>query len=1054
MMQPLTLTVSGFRSYSTVVTVDFTGKGLTAMLGNTGGGKSSLLEAITYALFRGTTWDARSSGQLIADDCDAMSVEFTFRHDGQRWRVRRTMHASNPNAGRHHLINLDTGEEVDRAKPVDARIESILGMGYETFLRVGLLPQGRFDQLLTAPTKERTARLRELFGADSLTEARRLAEKQKERLDGLIGQACFKRKAMPEDPAQAARDAGMRAAESESRAAHLATALDSISDLREQASMSQLAEGRASDAVRRLRDHAAANPMAALDDLQPLADQLATEAAGLSARSVEAKTQESDLVSRIAACEKAGEGLAALGKAAVTIDGLAARVTEHRDARAAAGTRAAQLTVESDRIATAEQELADRVKQAAPLTAAADAAERVAASVHDRAETLRAGISGAIAAALHAADTSRAHHDALDQLAESQRIAAELTAAESAAGTALRAAEAAVAAVTQRNQSAAIASDLRPGDDCPVCHRQLAESFTPHAAATATDLRQAKATHREAQRDHNRLTDERARAQAKVDLTREQANQLRQNLETARTDVVDATDSASRLMVELATAAETFDAVTAAATLLSATTALSQPGTDTDLDQLTGDIATDVAHCERAADEHTRSLRRHADSHTAILDAERAALSNRKDRHKEAVRAAAADSKRLTAALQRTAADIDALPGHIRALLPTEISDIGPEQTTAATAVIADKISHVQQLVERRDDVQREINGILVEQRTIDQAIRAQIDNPLADLYRGLRLWEDTVTSTLTEHHLDHRVPDRPVKPDITGVRAFAAALAQLTDTVNRELAEISNKHQHAAEAATAKMRQIADTLGDIDGFDPSADLSAPNALHPLVEAKTTASRQAEELRIAEAAAQAQVRPAADLEFAIAAAKARRDAVEVLRVHLVDAKFLSHFIAHNTRALLSIASDLLAELTGDDFGFAENFDIVSRSSGVVHSANRLSGGEKFLASLALALSLAELHSRSGPRLGSLFLDEGFATLDTTVLDTALDVLRTQAGSDRHVMVVSHLRAVAEAVDDVLWIQRETTGSTARWLTAAERDELVNSDLTDGLQAMM
>ncbi|WP_157121742.1 SbcC/MukB-like Walker B domain-containing protein [Nocardia miyunensis] len=412
------------------------------------------------------------------------------------------------------------------------------------------------------------------------------------------------------------------------------------------------------------------------------------------------------------------------------------------------------------------------------------------------------------------------------------------------------------------------------------------------------------------------------------------------------------------------------------------------------------------------------------------------------------------NSQRLTAALERTAADIKALPSHLRVHLPAEIGDIGPEQTTAAAAAIADRLSQVQQLVRQHEEARKEINEILSEQRILDQAIRTQIDSPLAEVYRGLRVWEDTVASTLTEHHLNLQVPDQPAKQDTTGIRAFAVALAQLTDTVTRELTEISTGHQHAADAAARQLREVAGALGDVDGFDPSADLTTPNALHPLVAAKTTASRQAQEMRITESAAQAQVRPAADLDFAIAAGTARRDAVEILRVHLVDAKFLSHLITHNTRALLGIASDLLGKLTGDRFGFAENFDIVSRGSGIAHSAGRLSGGEKFLASLALALSLAELHSRNGPRLGSLFLDEGFATLDTDALDSALDILRTQAGSDRLVMVVSHLHAVAEAVDDVLWVQRETTGSTAHWLTAAERDELVNSDLTSGLQALM
>ena len=88
----------------------------------------------------------------------------------------------------------------------------------------------------------------------------------------------------------------------------------------------------------------------------------------------------------------------------------------------------------------------------------------------------------------------------------------------------------------------------------------------------------------------------------------------------------------------------------------------------------------------------------------------------------------------------------------------------------------------------------------------------------------------------------------------------------------------------------------------------------------------------------------------------------------------------------------------------------------------------------------MALALAELHSRSGLALG------------ITALDSALEVLRTRAGSYRLVMMISHLHAVAEAVDDVLWVQRTTAGASARWLISAERDELAQADLTRGLQA--
>ncbi|MFD6984443.1 AAA family ATPase, partial [Streptomyces sp. NPDC059956] len=79
-MKPMTLALTGFRSYPAQTTVDFTGKRLVAVLGDTGAGKSSLLDAIAFALFRKSSWDAKEPRQLIADGAQAMSVELTFVH--------------------------------------------------------------------------------------------------------------------------------------------------------------------------------------------------------------------------------------------------------------------------------------------------------------------------------------------------------------------------------------------------------------------------------------------------------------------------------------------------------------------------------------------------------------------------------------------------------------------------------------------------------------------------------------------------------------------------------------------------------------------------------------------------------------------------------------------------------------------------------------------------------------------------------------------------------------------------------------------------------------
>jgi Family of unknown function (DUF5954)/Putative exonuclease SbcCD, C subunit len=103
-------------------------------------------------------------------------------------------------------------------------------------------------------------------------------------------------------------------------------------------------------------------------------------------------------------------------------------------------------------------------------------------------------------------------------------------------------------------------------------------------------------------------------------------------------------------------------------------------------------------------------------------------------------------------------------------------------------------------------------------------------------------------------------------------------------------------------------------------------------------------------------------------------------------------------------------------------------------SGATRSPRTLSGGETFLASLALALALVELHSRTGARLGALFLDEGFGLLDVDTLATALTVPPAETGEGKLVAVISHLYVVAEAVEDVIWVERHPEGSVANWLS--------------------
>ncbi|MFE6050410.1 AAA family ATPase [Kitasatospora sp. NPDC056446] len=1069
-MKPLTLDLTGFRSYPSRTTIDFTGKSLVAALGDTGAGKSSLLDAITYALFRKSTWAAKESRQLIADGAKAMSVDLTFLHDGQRWHVHRTMHATNPNAGRHHLTNLDTGEETDGATAVDTRIQTTLQMGYDTFLRVGLLPQGKFDQLLTAAPKERSERLRELFGADSLESVHRMADRHTRTLQTLLGDAKAKRAGMPDSPAQDAQQAASAAAVAAARADRLGTAIDGITALRNETAEARCVAASAAAAAQSLSTRTVAGVNTVLDALEPVATDIAARHDTLNRRVARAEALEAELTTAITAADTQGEGRDALTKAAMLLETLAADAEEHRSERDRLATLTDQIADEHTAIATAETDLAERAKHGEPLAEAALAAAVTSRQIRTSATTARTRVAEALLVARRVADTASAHTAAVVKRESARETLGPLEEETATANSGLMVAQTVLEALQLRDKAAAIAAELSPEGDCPVCHQQLPIDFEPEAAADTADtadtaeLAAARAQLSQARTTRDATTNRLTKARAAAAAAEETVRERERDHQIAQQKAQDATVEAVHAFVQFATlAAETgtgFDTESASATLAAATAVLAARtatgATQPDHSEREATPVTDmISACEKAADNHAEELQAEVHRHTAKIEADGKTLTARKNAHRRHTDDTAKATERHTRAVAKTAAEVRALPLRIQTMLAHEAIDVAADQVAAAATTVAARQAEVQELFDQREAERAKKAGVLADQRALDQEARTRLERPLTELRGNLDAWAQAATDALT--HLDatdrHQVPRISADPTIAEVRQYAAELSTTTSTLSDKLTEHANTATDRVAAAQSSLDQHAHALADIEGFDPVADLTAPQALHPLVAAVAQATKEAEHQRQKSQEAQNLIKPAADLDFAITAGTARYEASEVLRRELVDAKFLGHLTALRTHALLGVASDLLGQMSENRFGFAENLDIISRSSGVVHHPNRLSGGEKFLASLALALALAELHSHSGPTLGSLFLDEGFAALDTAALDAALEVLRTQVGGDRLVMVISHLHAVAEAVDDVLWVERSPAGSSARWLTPAERDELVQTDLASGLQTL-
>ncbi|MEV6197529.1 SMC family ATPase [Streptomyces sp. NPDC051920] len=1056
-MKPMTLALTGFRSYPAQATVDFTGKSLVAVLGDTGAGKSSLLDAIAFALFRKSSWDAKEPRQLIADGAQAMSVELTFLHDGQNWRVHRTMHATNPNAGRHHLKNLDTGEETDGASAVDNRIKTVLQMSYDTFLRVGLLPQGKFDQLLTAAPKERSERLRELFGAESLETVRNLAARHGRTLQQLLGDARAKRAPMPDDPEETAAAAGAAADAATAQAERLDTAVVRITALQEEASQARAAAAAATSASQTLATRQVTDAATVLDTLDSEATDFAARRATLNRRAEQAAVREEELTGAITAAETQGEGRDTLAQAAMLLKTLAETAEEHRGERDRLASLTTQLDDERDDIAAAETKLADRAAHTQTTAEAARTAVENSKQTRMCAIAARTAWDAALSAARHIADTARAHTTALGRQKSTHEDLGPAEAKAIAAYEDLAAAETHLEALRLRKKAAAIVAELHPGDDCPVCRRQLPTDFRSEQA-DAHELTEANKRREQAKIAHGAAVDLRAAARAAVAIADEAVLERDHEHQSAQRMGQENTEKAVRafrsLAAQAAEAGTDFDDTSASARLTAATTALATPGA-AHPEQDTAAITDAISACEHTATTHAAKLKDEEHRRTAGIEADRRTLAERTKAHSRDTKDASAAHERHIRAVARTAADIGMLPVRIRAMLPQDPIDVATAQTDVATTAVTARQTELQELLDQREATRAEKNAVLADQRTLDHDTRARLERPLEKLRDRLDAWAQAAVQAST--HLDEA--DRPAlpatspQPAVAEVRQYVAALSTTTSALGDKLTERAAAATERAAAAESRLGEHAAALTDVDGFEASADLTAPQSLHPLVAAAAQATKEAEDQRGKQQEAQDLIKPAADLDFAITAGEARYEALEVLRRELVDAKFLGHLTTLRTRALLGVASDLLGQMSDGRFGFAEDFDIVSRGSGVAHHPNRLSGGEKFMASLALALALAELHSRSGPALGSLFLDEGFAALDTAALDLALEVLRAQAGSDRLVMVISHLHAVAEAVDDVLWVERTNAGSSTRWLTPADRDDMAQSDLASGLQSL-
>ncbi|MCR8644580.1 SMC family ATPase [Paenibacillus sp. N1-5-1-14] len=189
--------MTAFGPYKDTEVVDFSelaGHRLFVVSGNTGAGKTSIFDAICFALYGNASGEDRSDNRMLrshfADDQVHTCVDFVFELKGRIYRVlRQIAHVKEGNKSatgeRYELVELVSGEEVpitDRpiVSQVDEKIRDIIGLTKDQFSQIVMLPQGEFRKLLTSETENKEEILRRIFKthlykdvADHLNDKRR-----------------------------------------------------------------------------------------------------------------------------------------------------------------------------------------------------------------------------------------------------------------------------------------------------------------------------------------------------------------------------------------------------------------------------------------------------------------------------------------------------------------------------------------------------------------------------------------------------------------------------------------------------------------------------------------------------------------------------------------------------------------------------------------------------------------------------------------------------------------------------------------------------------------
>lgn len=179
-MKPKKLILCGWGPYRGKQEIDFTGfenRGLFLITGATGAGKTTVFDAVTYALYGAMSGGVREKSSVRSDFADALTptyVELFMEHGNKEYHIRRNPEYLRPKkrkTGKEEMtkekenavLTLPDGKKIEGSSEVTAKMQELLCLDYRQFKQLSMLAQGEFAKLLTATPSEKAKIFREIF---------------------------------------------------------------------------------------------------------------------------------------------------------------------------------------------------------------------------------------------------------------------------------------------------------------------------------------------------------------------------------------------------------------------------------------------------------------------------------------------------------------------------------------------------------------------------------------------------------------------------------------------------------------------------------------------------------------------------------------------------------------------------------------------------------------------------------------------------------------------------------------------------------------------------